>query len=61
MMKRFLLLLLLLLPSLALAESFPEFEPSGEGIYNYCPAAFEEGGVRHMYYCTNTAVDVPGT
>lgn len=36
------------------ASSIAEFEPSKDGIYNYCPAAFEEGGVRHIYYCSNT-------
>ncbi|MDR2504480.1 MAG: hypothetical protein LBD16_00090 [Oscillospiraceae bacterium] len=46
--------ILILSCACACAESTAEFEASGEGIYNYCPAAFEEDGVRHIYYCTNT-------
>jgi hypothetical protein len=38
----------------ASAKNLSEFEPQEDGIYNYCPAAFEENGVRHIYYCTNT-------
>ncbi len=56
-MKLVIALLLLLafsLPAGASARSAVEFEAAGEGIYNYCPAAFEEDGVRHVYYCTNT-------
>lgn len=54
MIKRLLafLCLLGLLGSVACAE--PLFEPVQDGIYNYCPSAFVEDGVTHMYYCTNT-------
>lgn len=45
-------LLALLLTGCAVAE--PLFEPKSDGIYNYCPSAFVEDGVIHMYYCTNT-------
>lgn len=45
--------LLHLIPAQAAAKSLPEFEPEKNGIYNYCPSAFEEAGVRHIYYCAN--------
>ena len=30
------------------------FADFSEGMYNYCPCVFEENGIRHLYYCTNT-------
>lgn len=48
-----LIVLLPLIPAQATAKSLPEFEPERSGIYNYCPSAFEEDGIRHIYYCTN--------
>jgi hypothetical protein len=47
-------LCMMLTPAAAETKSAAEFEASGEGIYNYCPAAFEEDGVQQIYYCTNT-------
>lgn len=41
----------------AQAQSQPLFEPAG-GVYNYCPSAFVEDGVTHVYYCTNTESEV---
>lgn len=48
------ILALLMTSAAAAGTQAAEFEASGEGIYNYCPAAFEENGIRHIYYCTNT-------
>ena len=45
--------LLICQPFISSASPGAEFEPAGDGIYNYCPAAFEEDGIRHIYYCTN--------
>ena len=52
-MKKLCALLLTLLLLLGAAEAEPLFEPTQEGIYNYCPAGFVEDGVTHLYYCTN--------
>ena len=52
-MKKLCALLLMLLLLLCAAEAEPLFEPTQEGIYNYCPAGFVEDGVTHLYYCTN--------
>lgn len=49
----FLISLLLCLLTVGLGE--PLFEPKAEtGFYNYCPSAFSEDGIIHIYYCTNT-------
>ena len=49
-MKKLCALLLTLLLLLGAAEAEPLFEPTQEGIYNYCPAGFVEDGVTHLYY-----------
>ena len=50
--KMFLLLTAAMLIT-ACAGAEPLFDPAKAGIYNYCPSAFVEGGIVHMYYCTN--------
>ena len=52
-MKKRCALLLTLMLLLSAAQAEPLFEPTQEGIYNYCPAGFVEDGVTHLYYCTN--------
>lgn len=46
--------LLSLISSVLGITAKPVFLNAAEGIYNYCPSAFEEDGTRHLYYCTNT-------
>lgn len=52
--KRVFALVVCLALLLGTAWAEPLFEPTQDGIYNYCPDGFVEDGVTHIYYCTNT-------